>query len=153
MAFDLTPDMDRQVVKLRRELDAAYERIAELEGALAGLDREAPVMFGLTAQQSVLLAALSHREMATHQSLCVAMSRAGQEPSDPNLLKVQVHKLRKRLAAHGVEIVTVWGVGYRMPADSRAKVKAARNSGSRQEAADCLARSANCLLPTAGAAS
>lgn len=46
--------------------------------------------------------------------------------TDPGLVKVLVAKLRKNLRPFGVEIQTVWGQGYKISAESKAIVQAAR---------------------------
>ena len=137
-----SPDMSRLVTKLQRELDAAYERIAELEGALRGEKRKAPAALrGLSGQMQAVLGMLESRGEATSESLAVAISTPGRTPRGVADVKVIVCKMRPILKPLGVEIETVWGVGYRMPATSRRALRELRRAEA-AERVDEAARAA-----------
>jgi DNA-binding response OmpR family regulator len=70
----------------------------------------------LTLGQAAVLEILRKKfpAHAAHEALILGMY-GHQEPDwSENVLKIHVHHLRRKLAPLGVEIKTVWGVGYRL---------------------------------------
>lgn len=107
--------MDRIVLDLQREIAILRERIRQLEEVLAPSAVPVPVEFGLTGSEARVFAHLASRDIATKQSLMMALysDRADIEP-EPKIVDVFVCKMRKKLARYGVTIETVWGQGYRL---------------------------------------
>lgn len=73
----------------------------------------------LTDAYAGMMALLCEREYATYDQLAVAGNVASQ-----GAVKVHICYIRKRLRPHGIEIKTLWGVGYYLDAENKAKVKA-----------------------------
>ncbi len=72
---------------------------------------------GLTPQQVRMLSILLVQERVSNATLFeVAQSDA--EDAD-KLVKVQMHKLKRKLGALGLEVETIWGFGYRIPRENR----------------------------------
>lgn len=123
---------ERQVSQLRAENDELRERIRQLEESL--IDKaEIPHCFGLTVSQARLLAFLLKRESAYLESIRVALFGASVgEPQSANLVSVMICKIRQKLRPFGVEIKTIWGRGYFLPAESKAKIRAMQQRGNHE---------------------
>ncbi|RVE90101.1 helix-turn-helix domain-containing protein [Sinorhizobium meliloti] len=107
--------MDRIVLDLQREITILRERVRQLEELLAPTTVPVPIEFGLTGSEARVFAHLATRDMATKQSVMLALysDRADVEP-ETKIVDVFVCKMRKKLARFGVTIETVWGQGYRL---------------------------------------
>ena len=105
--------MDDLLDVQRAEIDTLRERVRQLENILAPDDVHVPVEWRLTASEAKVFAHLTTREIATKQSLMLAMysDRVEAEP-EIKIVDVFICKMRKKLSRFGVEIVTVWGSGY-----------------------------------------
>lgn len=118
-------DVDARVEALEARNERLLEQIARLEAAL-GLDLVAPLGWGLTVQEGRLLGALVSRDVVTKDAGMAALYRDfGKDEPDPKILDVFICKMRPKLRRAGVEIETVWGVGYRIAAEGRQVVRAA----------------------------
>ncbi|NTI27643.1 helix-turn-helix domain-containing protein [Rhizobium rhizogenes] len=75
----------------------------------------APIEYQLTSSESRVYAHLASRDLATKQSIMMALysDRPDDEP-EIKIVDVFVCKLRKKLTRFGVLIETVWGQGYRL---------------------------------------
>jgi len=115
---------DEYVQMLETENEELREKIRALEETM-GLRLEAPLVFQLTAYESKMLGALFKCEMLTKQHAMNALysDRVDLEP-DIKIVDVFISRLRKKLKPFAVEVETVWGQGYRMPARSKAAVAA-----------------------------
>lgn len=117
-------DADARIEALEDALARKDEEIARLEAAL-GLDFLAPMEWRLTGQETRVFGCLLARDVATKHALMAACyTNLGKEEPDPKIVDVFVCKVRKKLAVFDVSIETVWGVGYRLSAATRATVKA-----------------------------
>ena len=97
------------------ECDTLRERVRQLEDMLATQEEFAMVMPLLTSQQMSLFRVMMRWPVASVDVLSNVLQRS-RELQDPDThLRVQVHRMRKRLANIGITIETVWGVGYRIP--------------------------------------
>lgn len=87
------------------------------------LDRLAALAqtFRLTAGEARLLKCLMDGRLKTKAMLLDAASTDSMEV-DLKTVDVHVHKLRKKLKGHLVEVETVWGQGYKMDARNIARV-------------------------------
>jgi DNA-binding response OmpR family regulator len=125
----------------RRESEAQtiehlQNRIYELEEQL-GARTEFPPTLGLTLSEEALLGMLFKREIVTQAAAFAVLygSNADGGPSDPrNVVSVLIMRLRKKIAAHGIQIMTRNGVGYYMTSEAKSRLrslieKAAGNSG------------------------
>lgn len=103
--------LDReQLIKVVDEL----QYLVELSAAkLTEIETYGVLKLGLTKQQIMILQRLMRGIPLGSDTLGEFLSR--NELADPvSQLKVQIHKMRPKLASIGVTIETVWGFGYRM---------------------------------------
>lgn len=115
-------DVDARVEALEEEGERLREIIARLERAL-GMEFIAPVEWRLTGSESRLIGALIAREILTKDAGMAALYRDfGKDEPDPKIFDVFVCKIRKKLRLFGIEIATLWGVGYRLTPQSRAEL-------------------------------
>jgi DNA-binding response OmpR family regulator len=88
-----------------------------------------PVEWRLSVSESRVLALLSvapdgfRTREALRNAACGVDSETGAKVVD-----VYVFKIRRKIGPHGILIETVWGRGYRLSSENRAKVIAARKS-------------------------
>lgn len=68
--------------------------------------------YGLTPKEAKLFAVLADGE--AHSTEQMAIDGIGRRFVAENLVAMHVHRLRKKVAAHGVIIETVRGAGYRV---------------------------------------
>jgi len=114
----------------RRELETQtiehlQNRIYELEEQL-GATTEFPPILGLTLSEEALLGVLFKREIVTQTTAFAILygSKADGGPSDPrNVVSVLIMRLRKKIAAHGIEIKTRNGVGYYMTIEAKNQLR------------------------------
>jgi len=109
------------------------ERIAILEEELRQL-REAmapagnPFLRVLPRQHAALLMGLYSRRTATFAYLDAIGAETGQlrrgdgEDYAYHRVKIAMHKLRKKLREHGIEVSVIRGVGYYLDDENKAKV-------------------------------
>jgi hypothetical protein len=69
------------------------------------------------------LSILVQGRIRTHEGLWTAYSATMHNPPALGIIKVLVVGLRKALRPHGINIKTVWGEGFLMSAEDRAKVR------------------------------
>lgn len=115
--------------QIAAERDEALEAVRQLkELAYGGKDEIARLsMLGLTPCEARMAAVLLRQDVAREQSIMDALysDRAKGYPEDPKIIGVWAHKIRHKLAPLGIIVRTVWGLGYAMDADSKAKLRAA----------------------------
>lgn len=123
---------EAEVLRLRDALALAEERIAQLERELAGTDVWcAPRDWNLTPSEATVLGVLVHRRLATPGAILAAVYRdmARDEP-DEKIVDVFICKIRQKLRRAGIAIETVRGMGWRLPPETRARLR----EGDRAEA-------------------
>lgn len=115
-------------------IEILRDRVAELEEEVRQLRAQTvqpsafriPAEWCLTAKEQALALAFAKRGTLAKDAVMAALWSPkwdlDGEPS-PKLVDVFVFKLRKKLAPHGLKIITQWGRGYVMPDDSRDKMK------------------------------
>lgn len=113
----------RRLAEAREAQEHAVLEQVEAEAEQAGADRLAALMktFRLTGGEARLLKCLMDGRLKSKSALLDAASTDALEV-DLKTVDVHVHKLRKKLKGHLVEIETVWGQGYRMAAHDIARV-------------------------------
>lgn len=115
---------------LLAENDALRERVIQLEQALTGGYDRIPIA-GITATEAAVLATIAGNEAGVRKeaifNALYALRGAGEVP-EIKIVDVYVCKLRKKLADRGLRIETVWGWGYRMPAESRETLEQLREA-------------------------
>lgn len=111
---------------LERENEELRERVRELEDVL-GMSIEVPIEWGLTASEARLIGMLLKREIVTKAGAHACLYEARLEGAvDPKIIDVFICKARKKLKAFGIEIRTVWGKGYLIDPETRARINASR---------------------------
>lgn len=125
-------DLAAQLAMTRRRLRTALDALAVLEAEFGQRHEQvSPYMraFGLTRSHAALLSLFMSREMVNAASFAAASyaSRHDDEQPDPKIFDVFTCHLRKRLrAVFGADdlIETVWGVGKRISAANKARIRA-----------------------------
>ena len=75
----------------------------------------APLEFGLTGSEARVFGVIMKREVATMDACMAALYRdEGRDEAEPKIVDVYVCRMRKKLKPFGIQIRTVWGVGYAM---------------------------------------
>lgn len=113
---------DDLVRTIEDENEKLRERILELEDML-GMTFDAPLTFGLTAKEAKVLGLLSKVPMATKEAIMSTLyfDRPNDMP-EIKIVDVFVCKLRRKLEAFEIEVETVWGRGYSLSAQGKAKL-------------------------------
>ncbi|MEJ0012813.1 MAG: helix-turn-helix domain-containing protein [Bauldia sp.] len=113
------------IAALEAEIERLRYRVEELE-ALFGDDRVDPLraLFRLTRIEARVLSMLMARELCSHEG--IGQQLYGLDGSDRtrNAHTVQIVHLRKKLQPFGISIETIWGDGYRLAPEAKAKVRA-----------------------------
>ena len=126
--------LERKVERLTAKVEDLQHRIAELSG-----EADASPITGLHGPKYRCVALLARRSpmAVAYSALFAVASDRFWELIDPKRnLNVQIHRARKLLKGHGIEIETITGVGYQMPPESAARWQALLNSTNQpQEAA------------------
>ncbi len=104
-------------------LQEALDRIEELEIEL-GMPAQKQAPFGLTRREFEIVSIIGKTGYATKDRL-MTLIYGGTSDANENTLKMLVKKARDKLTPHGLSIVTVWGSGHSMDAESLAKWRAA----------------------------
>lgn len=118
-------DLHAEIATLRNENAALKEKVRHLEDAYATLPW--PEAWKLQPHQQRLLSAIYHAAPAIlsrercHESLGNDLFIP---ESDPNMVRVAIHMIRRKLAPLDVSIKTHWGQGYSISAADKAKLKA-----------------------------
>lgn len=115
--------MATELERLREENDLLRLRVEELEGIL--LRQEVPFCIGLTRKQAQVLSLLLARPMVSRSDLMTALYSlsAGDPPAD-RIIDVFIVRVRRALARHGIEVRTLWGQGWFLTNEDKAKVRA-----------------------------
>jgi two-component system cell cycle response regulator CtrA len=123
-----------------QRIEELEETITSMKEAL-GTDREllALRLVGLTEYQARLAAALYRREYLSKEGGLAAMYHDDIDrrmDAEPQIVDVTVCTVRKKLKHCGITIDTIWGDGYRMPPESKAKLKALMDRQFLKQAAE-----------------
>ncbi len=119
---------DEYVESLQAEIQRLKDRIEILEElSFPTRQIEVPIEWGLTGSERKVFGHLVVSQMATKQSIMVALysDRPDDEP-EMKIVDVFICKMRKKLPAD-IKIETIWGHGYRLDKASRDRFKP-RNS-------------------------
>lgn len=100
------------------------EQIAELTRLPP--DAHWPAGLYLTSVEAGMLELLVARGFATQEALLGASRRYGStkdaDEVQPKVVQVVICKMRKKLQPFNVRIETLWGRGYRLPPEDRARL-------------------------------
>lgn len=109
------------VERLEAENDTLRERNKQLEAELGMRgDLVVPLEWGLTAKEEAVMRALIEREIASKEYI-LGFVYNGRDEAEPKIVDVFVHHIRKKIGPFGVKIETVWGRGYTLDKETRAR--------------------------------
>lgn len=120
---------DRYVTSLENQVEALKQKVASLETELSeGRTGIIPTSLRLTAKEATLLKTLYERPDVVRKEvlwdeLYALLPNGGPEPK---IIDVFICKMRRKLRSHGITIETVWGRGYRLPAESKKRLEEIR---------------------------
>ena len=112
---------------LRERIAVLEEELRQLREALVPLDN--PFLHLFARQHAALLWGLYSRRTATYALLDAIGSETGHlgrgEGDDyaHHRVKVAMHKLKKKLREHGIEVSVIRGVGYYLDDENKTKVE------------------------------
>ena len=101
------------------------EKIRQLERELYAEEYWAPVELGLSLTHNAMLGMLVRYSLPVAHETMWECTRGPQTlliDYDPVVMKVQMCRLRQKLAPHGLQIETIRGFGWRLHDDSRARL-------------------------------
>jgi hypothetical protein len=116
---------DKLIAELRGRLEKANETILQLQQLLQAQSRNLYEVVKLTRnQRTVVDTLLVTNGICTKENLYAAVydSKQGHKP-DPKIMRETLRVIRKQLRPHGIEIKTVFGTGYTISRESKAKLK------------------------------
>lgn len=104
------------------------DRIEQLEDVLGvgkPMTERLALSFGIDIELGVFLGMLYRRQFVTREGLYTVMYEGRPECDwpEPKVLDIHLCRLRKVLRTHGATVVTKWGAGWHMPADSKAIIR------------------------------
>lgn len=112
---------ETELIRLRRELDAAQTRIRQLKNAFAG-DFVPPEAWGLCRSEIIILQALANRPLVSKAALAELLWDDPERiDHPPAVIESHVCKLRRKIRSFGIEITMIRGLGYRLA--DRARVR------------------------------
>jgi hypothetical protein len=123
-----TPATSDAVELLQRALSQGCNVVLSL-AAPPHVNRTPPLIascrlrFGLTRAEAVILVQLLERGHVEREPLRAAMARDGSPAVTSKNLSVVASTLRRKMAAHGVVINTLWGAGFTLDEAARARVR------------------------------
>jgi hypothetical protein len=118
---------DIHVAALKRYIGKLEEELRQLRGDLVPVNN--PFLHLFSRQHAALLLGLYSKHIATYAYLDAINSETGHlrrgEGDDyaRHRVKVALHKLRKKLREHGIEVSTRHGLGYYLDDENRAKLE------------------------------
>ena len=118
-----------RVDRLQAENDVLREKLKALQEDFLGDDMIFPVEWRLTASEKRVLAVLIARIQVTKQQLLTALTRYEGEEPEIKIIDVFICRIRSKLAAFGIVIETIWGVGYFIGQRQRLELRARLTAG------------------------
>lgn len=109
------------IEKLIAENEALKDQVEVLKRPY-GVPIAYPREWRLTRHESLILDILTARAMATYEMVMTYAYSDKVDQPEPKIVSVFVCKLRKKLGQFGIQINTVWGVGYELEPASRARL-------------------------------
>ncbi|GAC1572940.1 MAG: hypothetical protein NVS3B5_02120 [Sphingomicrobium sp.] len=112
------------------EVQRLKDRIEELEGLLGMGEDDATLILaatGLSLTACKMVGVIRKRASVTTKDMLYTMlygDRSEGDQPDPKIIHVEICKARAGLRSFGIEIQTVWGIGFRMDPGSRRKLAA-----------------------------
>ena len=111
------------MTSLQEENDELREKVRQLE-EIIGFHFRAPIAFGLNRNEEMVLGILTKRDRLTKDQIMTALySDRPNSPPEIQIVGVYICRLRKKLRKFGIEITTIWGIGYALTPASKAIIK------------------------------
>lgn len=104
--------MDNLVTRLKEENELLQEQVRQLRSILVDEATVVPLEYKLTRAEVMLYRHLSSRRLATYDSIAAVLYGTDDDVASSNTVSVFIHKIRKKLRPHGIEIINHWGRGY-----------------------------------------
>lgn len=118
-------DASARIEALEAENERLMRRIDQLEAAW-GMGFVAPIEWRLTPSEQRVMGVLLKRDVATKDAIMATLYRAdGRDEAEIKIVDVFICKMRRKLKAFGIVIVTHYGMGYAL-ADRSATAALAR---------------------------
>lgn len=120
-------EMTNLVIQMRERIEELEEEVRQLRADMVPTNN--PFLHLFSYQHSALLMGLYRKYLATYAYLDCINSQTGRrdrgegEDYARRRVKVALHKLKKKLRLHGVEVHTLRGLGYYLDNENRAKVE------------------------------
>jgi DNA-binding response OmpR family regulator len=116
-----------------RQLEIEKQRLLDenevLKSALAG-SVTVPREWGLTPKQADLMRVLIRRPVASYDACMAGLYSDRIAPPDQRIINVLISRMRRKLLPFGIEIRTVWGIGYELDEGARARLKNQENQAA-----------------------
>lgn len=110
-----------EIATLKEEKSILEEQITQLKKLLINTDWEPPLELGLTPAEARLLGTLySHNGLCRYDRLYHALYQDKMGDSRmPDILKVLMHRIRRKVAPYNVKVHTHYAEGFYLDAESR----------------------------------
>ena len=124
---------DSLMRQLRKRIDVLEEELRQLREDLVPANN--PFLHLFSYQHSALLLGIYSKRLATYAFLDAICSRSGHisrndgEDYARHRVKVALHKLKKKLREHGIEVCTRRGLGYYLDDENRTKLEKLMGEG------------------------
>jgi hypothetical protein len=118
---------DATIRQLRERIDMLEEEMRQLRQDIVPVNN--PFLHMFSYQHSALLLGIYSKNLSTYAFLDAICSNTGRitrgegEDYARRRVKVALHKLKKKLRLHGVEIFTRRGLGYYLDDENRSKLE------------------------------
>lgn len=118
-------DYIARIKLLEKQLSEKDERIFMLEADM-GIHDMPPLVFGFTKNEAIMYGVLMARKHCPKEVFMTALYclHHGGEAPEIKIVDVFMCKLRAKLEAYGIEVTTLWGVGYAMTEENKEKCRA-----------------------------
>jgi hypothetical protein len=123
----VTTSTDIHIASLTKYIGKLEEELRQLREDLVPVNN--PFLHLFSYQHSALLLGIYSKRLATYAYLDAICSRSGHisrgegEDYARHRVKVALHKLKKKLREHGIEVCTRRGLGYYLDDENRAKLE------------------------------
>lgn len=104
------------------QIEELREQVRQLRAAL-GVARRWPDDWRLTRSETVMLGVLVARDMATKNTLVVALGLDRAERPSDKLVEVHLSRLRRKVKARGIHIRNRVGTGWFLSREDRARLR------------------------------
>jgi len=108
----------QEIAVLRSCIDELIEENRQLREAMYG-ELPLPGKLGLSVTQGRILAALYRARGPARMAVLLTAQSHGRAEIDPDLIRIYICKIRRKLNPFGIDIKVVWRFGYELTAPSR----------------------------------